>query len=365
MLFLLSNKKRYATMKHNQHPTSRGSLFRAPRLKQAACIALCMAAHSLLAEDLRLGIIGLDTSHAIAFTQALNGTNTLAAHKGFRISAIYPPGSKDIPSSTNRVAKYLETVKPYNVEIVTSIDKLLTLCDAVLLESNDGRVHLEQALPVFKSGKKVFIDKPIAASLTDCIVLFKLAERYKAPMFSSSSLRYLDKIQEIRAGKHGIVSGADAWSPCTLEPTHPDLMWYGIHGVETLFTAMGTGCESVVRASTPGTDVVVGTWKDGRIGVFRGTRAVSAGYGYTVYTTKGMMTSGKFSGYDALLTEILAFFKTGVVPVSPEETIEIFAFMEAADESKRRNGTPVKLAEVLEKARREAAVKVQEALPPN
>lgn len=352
-------------MKQNWHPVLGQTTYQWPRLKQAACLALCMVAQSLLAEDLRLGIIGLDTSHAIAFTQALNGTNTLAAHKGFRISAIYPPGSKDIPSSTNRVAKYLETVKPYNVEIVTSIDKLLLLCDAVLLESNDGRIHLEQALPVFKSGKKVFIDKPIAASLTDCIVLFKLAERYKVPMFSSSSLRYLDKIQEIRAGKHGKVGGADAWSPCTLEPTHPDLMWYGIHGVETLFTAMGTGCESVVRVNTPGTDVVVGTWKDGRIGVFRGTRAVSAGYGYTVYTTKGMMTSGKFSGYDALLTEILAFFKTGTVPVSPEETIEIFAFMEAADESKRRNGVPVKLAEVIEKARREAAVKVQEALSPN
>lgn len=346
-------------MKQNRHPILGQTTFHWPWLKKSACIALCMAVQSLLAEDVRLGIIGLDTSHAIAFTQALNGTNKQPAHAGFRISAIYPPGSKDIPSSTNRVAKYLETVKPYNVEIVTSIDKLLTLCDAVLLESNDGRVHLEQALPVFKSGKKVFIDKPIAASLTDCILLFKLAERYKVPMFSSSSLRYLDKIQEIRAGKHGKVAGADAWSPCTLEPTHPDLMWYGIHGVETLFTAMGTGCDSVVRVNTPGTDVVVGTWKDGRIGVFRGTRAVSAGYGYTVYTTKGMMTSGKFSGYDALLTEILAFFKTGTVPVSAEETIEIFAFMEAADESKRRNGTPVKLAEVLEKAQQEAAVKLE------
>jgi predicted dehydrogenase len=318
-----------------------------------------MATQSLLAEDFRVGIIGLDTSHAIAFTEALNGPKKLPGHEGFRISAIYPPGSKDIPSSTNRVAGYLEKVKPYHVEIVPSIEALLKNCDAVLLESNDGRVHLEQALPVFKSGKKVFIDKPIAASLTDCIVLFRLAERYKAPMFSSSSLRYLDKIQEIRAGKHGNVSGADAWSPCTLEPTHPDLMWYGIHGVETLFTAMGTGCDSVVRVNTPGTDVVVGTWKDGRIGVFRGTRAVSAGYGYTVYTTKGMMTSGKFSGYDALLTEILTFFKAGTVPVSPEETIEIFAFMEAADESKRRNGTPVKLSDVLEKAQREAAVKLE------
>ena len=352
-------KEHYIIMKQRTHHVSRGNGVQRKLLKSLTGLVLCVTAQSMLAEDVRVGIIGLDTSHAIAFTQALNGTNKQPAHAGFRISAIYPPGSKDIPSSTNRVAKYLETVKPYNVEIVSSIDKLLTQCDAVLLESNDGRVHLEQALPVFKAGKKVFIDKPISASLTDCIVLFKLAEKYKVPMFSSSSLRYLDKIQEIRAGKHGKVSSADAWSPCTLEPTHPDLMWYGIHGVETLFTAMGTGCESVVRVSTPGTDLVAGTWKDGRIGVFRGNRSASAGYGYTVYTTKGMMTSGKFSGYDALLTEILAFFKTGTVPVAAEETIEIFAFMEAADESKRRNGTPVKLTEVLAKAQQEAAVKLE------
>jgi predicted dehydrogenase len=322
-------------------------------------LLLCAIGTALRAEEVPLGIIGLDTSHAISFVETLNNPKKKPEYKGFRIAAIYPPGSKDIFSSTNRVPSYLQKVKPYNVKIVSSIDDLLKNCDAVLLESNDGRVHLEQALPVFKSGKKVFIDKPIAASLTDCIALFQLAEHYQSPMFSTSPLRYLDKIQEIRAGKHGKVIGVDAWSPCTLEPTHPDLMWYGIHGVETLYTILGTGCESVVRVSTPGTDVVVGTWKDGRIGVFRGNRDASTGYGYTVYTPKQMLTSAKFSGYGPLQTAVLGFFKTGVLPVKPEETIEIFAFMEAADESKRRNGAPVKLAEVMEKAQREAAAKVK------
>ena len=250
---------------------------------------------------------------------------------------------------------YIATVKTQGVEIVDSIGELLKRCDVVLLESNDGRVHLEQALPVFKSGKRVFIDKPLAASLPHVIAIFDAAKKYNVPMFTSSSLRYTAKTQEIRAGKSGKVVGVEAYSPCVLEPTHPDLFWYGIHGVESLFTLMGTGCETVVRVSTPGTDVAVGTWKNGRIGSFRGNRASSGKYGANVYLEKGMQTVDDFKMYDALLVEILKFFKTGVVPVSPEETTEMFAFMEAADESKRRGGAPVSVAEVLSKARAEAA----------
>jgi len=318
-------------------------------------VAVLLACVSRAAEIVKIGIIGLDTSHALAFTKAINATNPVPECAGFRIVATYPQGSRDIVSSTNRLPSYIATVKTQGVEIVGSIDELLKRCDVVLLESNDGRVHLEQALPVFKSGKRVFIDKPLAASLPQVIAIFEAAKKYNVPMFSSSSLRYTEKTQQIRAGKAGKVVGVEAFSPCALEPTHPDLFWYGIHGVESLFTLMGTGCETVVRVSTPGTEVAVGTWKDGRIGSFRGNRASSGKYGANVYLEKGMQTVDDFKMYDALLFEILKFFKTGVAPVAPEETIEMFAFMEAADESKRRGGAPVSVAEVLAKARAEAA----------
>ncbi len=318
-------------------------------------VAVLVACVSLAGEPVKVGIIGLDTSHALAFTKLLNATNPLPEYAGFRIVAAYPQGSKDIPSSTNRVPGYIEQVKPQGVAIVGSIGELLKACDVVLLESNDGRVHLEQALPVFKAGKRVFIDKPIAASLPHAIALFEAAKKYNVPMFSSSSLRFTAKTQEVRSGKFGKVVGVEAFSPCALEATHPDFFWYGIHGVETLFTLMGTGCETVVRVSTPGTDVAVGTWKDGRIGSFRGNRASAGKYGANAYMEKGMQVVDDFKGYDLLLVEILKFFKTGIAPVAPEETIELFAFMEAADESKRRGGTPVSVAEVLAKARAEAA----------
>jgi predicted dehydrogenase len=318
-------------------------------------IAVLLASASVAEEVVKVGIIGLDTSHALAFTKLLNATNPAPEYAGFRIVAAYPQGSRDIASSTNRVPGYIETVKTQGVEIVGSIDELLKRCDVVLLESNDGRVHLEQALPVFKSGKRVFIDKPLAGSLPHAVALFDAAKKYSVPMFTSSSLRFTVKTQEIRSGKAGKVVGVEAYSPCALEPTHPDLFWYGIHGVETLFALMGTGCETVVRVSTPGTDVAVGTWKDGRIGSFRGNRASGGKYGASVFMERGLQTVDDFKGYDLLLVEILKFFRTGIAPVTPEETLELFAFMEAADESKRRGGAPASVAEALAKARAEAA----------
>jgi hypothetical protein len=129
------------------------------------------------------------------------------------------------------------------------------------------------------------------------------------------------------------------------------LFWYGIHGVETLFTVMGTGCQTVRRVQTPGADLVIGQWSGDRIGTFRGLRDGSTGYGAMVFGADGIKDVGPYGGYEPLVVEIVRFFHTGEPPVSAEETLEIYAFMEAADESKRRDGAPVSVAEVLEKAR--------------
>jgi len=307
------------------------------------------------AEPIKVGVIGLDTSHAIAFTKAMNGAKEGDAAHGCRVVAAYPKGSRDIESSTKRVPKYTQQMRDMGVEIVESIPALLEKVDAVLLESNDGRVHLEQARLVIEAGKPVFIDKPIAGSLADAIAIFELAKKHSVPVFSSSSLRWIEHGQAVRAGKHGKVLGCDAYSPASRERTHPDLFWYGIHGVETLFTVMGPGCESVTRVNTPDFDVVVGKWNDGRIGTFRGTRKGKHGYGGVAFTDKKIQPLGKFMGYGPLVESIVHFFKTGDAPVTTAETLEIYAFMEAADVSKRRGGAPVAIQDVMDKARRETS----------
>jgi WD40 repeat protein/predicted dehydrogenase len=307
---------------------------------------------------IRAGIIGLDTSHVLAFTKLLNDDNANADIANCRVVAAYPKGSPDIVSSTSRVLKYTEQIKDMGVEIVDSIEALLENVDVVLLETNDGRPHFEQLIPVLRAGKPVFIDKPIAGSLTDAVAIFEASKKYNVPLFSSSSLRFSEGAQALRKGSAGDILGCDAYSPCSLEATHPDLFWYGIHGVETLFTVMGAGCKTVTRSSTPDLDVVVGIWDGGRIGTFRGIRKGKGGYGGTAFGTKGIVAIGPYGGYRPLLVEIVKFFRTGKVPITEQETLEIYAFMEAADESKRRKGVPVTLQEVLTRARKEAADKL-------
>ena len=311
-------------------------------------------------EPIRIGIIGLDTSHVIEFTKLINDPHAPPPLDGCRVVCAFPQGSPDIQSSVSRVPGYIEQMRGMGVDIVESIDELIGRVDAVLLESHDGRPHLEQVIPVLKAHKPVFVDKPFAGSLVDVLTIFELVKRYKTPLFSSSSLRFAKNALAARRGELvGEVLGCDTFSPCTLEPTHPDLYWYGIHGVEQLFTVMGTGCQSVARSSTEQCDIAVGVWADGRIGTFRGMRSGPHDYGGLVLGTTGQKSSGGYEGYDGLVAEIVKFFATGEPPVSAEETIEIYAFMSAADESKRAGGVPVKLDEVLNKAREEMTLKLQ------
>jgi WD40 repeat protein/predicted dehydrogenase len=301
---------------------------------------------------LRVGMIGLDTSHCAAFTQVLNDPKASPDVAGFRVVAAYPRGSADIVSSTERIPEYTKDFRKRGVEIVDSISALLPKVDVVLLETNDGRPHLEQALTVMKAGKPLFIDKPIAGSLADAIAIFEAAKRYHVPVFSSSSLRFGKHTLEARNGKIGVVQTCETTSPCHLEKTHPDLFWYGIHGVESLFTVMGTGCKSVRRTQSTATDdVVVGRWEGGRVGTFHGTRSKASGYGGKATGTKGSLDVGSYDGYRPLVVAIVNFFRTGIAPVKEDETLEIYAFMEAADESKRQHGAEVTLASVMAKAR--------------
>lgn len=308
-------------------------------------------------KQIRIGMIGLDTSHCLAFADLLNKGEGDPQLAGCKVVLVYPKGSPDIESSVKRVPEYTEKIKAMGVEVIEDLDAMIAQVDAVLLETNDGRPHLEQVLPVLKARKPVFIDKPIAGSLVDTITIFELAKHYQTPVFSSSSLRFSTGAQAIRSGSIGNVTGCDTYSPCSLEPTHPDLFWYGIHGCETLFTIMGPGVETVVRTQTPGADVVTGTWKDGRIGTFRGIRAGSGGYGGTAFGTKGTASAGQYDGYKPLVVEIVKFFRSGEPPVSAEETTDLYAFMEAADESKRQGFVPVKVADVMKAATEVAAKK--------
>ena len=301
------------------------------------------------AADLRLGIIGLDTSHVTAFTELLNNPKAKDHVPGVRVVAAFKGGSADIPSSIGKVEEYTAVLRDkYDVKIYDSIQQVCAEVDAVLIESVDGRPHLEQARIVIAAKKPLYIDKPVGGTLRDALEIFRLAEAAGVPLFTSSSLRFAKSTLAVRAGSIGKVESAETTSPAHLNEHHPDLYWYGVHGCESLFTVMGTGCESAQRRATAdGKIEVIGRWQGGRTGIFR----ESASYGGVARGEKGEAPVGAFDGYAPLVVEIVKFFRTRHSPVPAAETIELFAFMEAADESKRQGGKAVPLTEVMEKAR--------------
>ncbi len=251
--------------------------------------------------------------------------------------------------SADRVEQYAEEIRTkYGVEIVPDIATLLQKVDAVLLMSVDGRRHLAEARAVIAARKPLFIDKPLATTLEDARAIASLAKQAGVPWFSSSSLRF----GAIGAAVHfPDTAGAAVWSPGELEPHHYlDLAWYGIHGVELLYTAMGQGCESVTRTSGATEEVVVGRWKDGRIGTVRAVRTRSD-YGAVVNRKNEVVVShpksSEAADYRPLVVEIVKFFESGKPPVANEETLEMFAFMDAAQKSKEQGGRPVALEQAI------------------
>jgi len=329
---------------------------RLPMNQRITCFFLMfhfVAALSTFATPIKVGIIGLD-AHAVPWAQIIHGSKALPLISELRIVAAVPAPSADIPFSQDNIEQNIARMRELGVEICDTIEGMLPKVDAVMVLSIDGRPHLRQARLAFAAKKPVFIDKPIAASLTEAIEIFREAKASGTPCFSNSSLRYSPGIAAMANDpKLGRVLGCDAYSSNqSILPGHPSLFYYGIHGCEILFTIMGPGCQTVSRAKSETADLVTGTWNDGRVGTFRGILRGQTDFGATVFGEKSIASAGKFEGYEPLLVEIAKFFKTGQPPISVEHTLEIYAFMEAADESLRQGGLPVSVPALLEKAQR-------------
>lgn len=301
---------------------------------------------------LNIGMIGLDTSHATAFAELLHDDAHPYHVPGGRVTVAYPGGSPDFELSTSRVAGFTETLAGrYGVRIVDSPEAVAEACDAILLESADGRVHLRQLESIARYRKPVFVDKPFAVSSSDAERMRRLSERYGFPLMSCSALRYAEGLTRALAesGPDGIgdVIGADCFGPMALQPTQPGLFWYGIHAAEMLYAAMGPGCVRVTAHTSPEHEAVTGEWRDGRIGAIRGNRSGNNRFGALIHGAKETRYVDVYAFdkpyYASLLERVMDMFRGGPPPIAIGETVEIVRFLEAANES-RETGKPVEMA---------------------
>lgn len=292
---------------------------------------------------IRLGIVDFDTSHVVEFTKRLNHIDIAEDQwvEGAKVVAGVPGQSLIAPET---IPKNTETLRKYGVEIVDDPRDLLGKIDAVLIESVDGGVHLERALPFIERDLPTYVDKPFTCSLADARKLMDAAMKRHVPLMSSSSLRYAPEVTT--TAKAGGIVGAATHGPATLHPTrNPGLFHYGIHPVEMLYALMGRGCKRLNCVGGPDGEVVTGLWADGRLGTVRGIRKGQADYGFTLFGEKSVANqpvSTKYI-YRELLRAIVGMFETREVPIDPRETLEMVAFMEAAKVSLEGGGKPVEI----------------------
>jgi hypothetical protein len=290
--------------------------------------------------NLRLGIIGTDTSHVTAFTKLLNDPGEPGHVPGATVVAAFKGGSSDIKISRERVDGFAKELREkWHVQFVDQITGLCPLVDGILLESVDGRAHLEQFRQALTCKKPIFVEKPLASTLADAKQMAALAAAAKVPWFSSSSLRF-GPVEALRAPG---ITGAIVWGPGPFEENQQlDLAWYAIHSIEMLFTVLGPDVQQVTRTHTPDVDVLTGVWSGNRIGTVRVIRPYSS-FGIVVFheNENEPVLLTYIEGYIPMVREIVKFVRDGIPPVSNEETLTIYSFMDAAQQSLERGSVPV------------------------
>jgi predicted dehydrogenase len=290
-------------------------------------------------------MIGLDTSHCAVFIELLNDENNPYYIKGAEVVIAYPGGSQEFSFSKNRVDKITSEVRDkFKIEVVDSIEEAAKKVDGVLMTSVDGRQHLEQFEKIAPFEKPVFIDKPFTTNVEEAKRIFELSKKFNSPVYSCSSLRYAQGIKEL--GQDKKVLGGEAFGPMAILDDFPVFFWYGIHSAEILFSKMGKGCREVTVRHTKKADTITGIWEDGRIGTVYGYRLPKLyDFGCTIFTEGGAFYATAGSNppyYVIMMKEIIKFFQTGKSPIDSNETLEIMAFLEAANKS-RKTGENIKL----------------------
>lgn len=296
---------------------------------------------------IRIGLVGLDTSHSVAFTKCLNKPGDPEHVAGGKVIAAFPGGSPDFELSISRVSGFTRTLtEEYGVQLKDSPAAVAEAVDLLVLGSCDGRVHRRQFEETVGYHRPTFIDKPLATTSADAKAIFDLAARENVPVMSCSALRYAENLVEALDNPDdlGAIVGVDVYGPMAEQPTQPGLFWYGIHHTEVLQRVMGNGCKQAHAVRNADHDVITFTYADGRMASVRGMRKGHSRFGAVIHREKGPqfvdVSGGKRSYYAGMLDAIMRSLPIRKSDIRPEETLEVIRIIEAANES-RNTGKPV------------------------
>lgn len=287
---------------------------------------------------MRLGAIGVDSSHLPEFTRRIN-----ALEGQVRVVTFWDAGRHEMPAAD--VAKWRKTTLDMGVREAESMEELLGAVDGVMVLAVSGHRHEELAMPALKRGLPTYIDKPLTCDLAGAKRLLAASRASGARCYSASSLRFASEIASLDREKLGRLVAVDAFGPGELNPAMAGLFFYGVHTIEMVDAIWGRewGGVARVRASTSADrDVLEMEYRDGRYAHLRMERKGCYDFGATVHGEKGVASFRvDFSDvYNRLVRGMAGFFGGGPAPASLRDIVENVAVMEAGNASMSANGSP-------------------------
>jgi predicted dehydrogenase len=281
----------------------------------------------------KVALIGLDTSHTIEFARRMAAPDCPADQ---RVGGLQPVSCLRFPTpfqGEGGLDDRQKVLEGWGIRVTTSLDEAVEGCDALMIEINDPARHLEYFTACASLGKMIFLDKPLADTIANGRRIFELAKARGVRVFSTSSLRLAPALGAACSQMPRPLF-THAYGPFGQAPAGSSLVWYGVHTFEMLERAMGPGAQSVLaKADGAGVTALV-QYPENRRGV------VELADGAWVYggCLRDRQRAVPFVSdpsriYSDLLEQVAQFFRTGVAPVEPEDTLEVMAMLDAAQRS--------------------------------
>ncbi len=230
-------------------------------------------------------------------------------------------------------------------EIVSDPLDVIGQVDAVIIPTDKGEEHLDRARPFIEAGIPVFIDKPLTI-VEDHLVQFIGWQREGKPILSTSCMRYAKEFEIAR--KKQMMIG----EPRLIIMTTPK-SWerYGIHALEAVYPFLDPGGYiDVLNTGSESSNIVHIRHESGVDTVLAAFGDMYGAFGcMNVYGTDGVLTKqfeDTFFAFKAQLVAFVEYLKTGNLPFSFEETVELMKIVIAGIKSREEGNRRVALSEV-------------------
>jgi predicted dehydrogenase len=284
-----------------------------------------------MAKEMKVAIIGLDTSHAIELPRLMQAPDCPKEDRveGLRtVSCLRFETPFQNKEGLDGRQKQLEQ---WGVKVTEKFEDAIKDCDALMLEINDPAFHVDYFRRCAGLGKPVFLDKPLADTFAHGEQVLADAKKHKTRVFSASALRFAPALDAVCAAVPS-PSACTVYGALGKAPSGSSIIWYGVHAFEMLQRAMGTGAVSVLTRKDGSGAVVLVSYADGRRGVVELNEGVWI-YGGTLRSKETAVPFISDWKYGHLLTKVAAFFHGGAAPVALDATREIMGMLDAAERS--------------------------------